>query len=117
MAIQIPTELLDGAVLAILAEENLYGYALTKRVQAQLPVSESTMYPVLRRLKKNEALTTYDEPFEGRMRRYYQLTALGRQQLQMIQADWHGFSAAINHLLIADDKQPAKNKLTNEGVE
>lgn len=107
MAIQIPTELLDGAVLAILARENLYGYALTKHVQAQLPVSESTMYPVLRRLKKNEALTTYDEPFEGRMRRYYQLTAQGRVELARIQADWQGFSTAMNRLLTTTEPADA----------
>lgn len=51
MDIQIPTLLLDGTVLSLLNKKDMYGYALTKTVQAQLPISESTMYPVLRRLK------------------------------------------------------------------
>lgn len=52
MAIQIPTELLDGSVLGILNHGDYYGYALTQKIQADFPISESTMYPVLRRLKR-----------------------------------------------------------------
>ena len=62
MEIQIPSLLLDGTVLALLNQEDLYGYIITKNVQERLPISESTMYPVLRRLKKNELLETYDVP-------------------------------------------------------
>ncbi len=56
MHIQIPTVLLDGTVLAALSKEDMYGYALTKIVQESLSVSESTLYPVLRRLKKKDIL-------------------------------------------------------------
>ncbi len=56
MHIQIPTVLLDGTVLAALSKEDMYGYALTKIVQESLSVSESTLYPVLRRLKKKGIL-------------------------------------------------------------
>lgn len=52
MAIQISSELLDGCVLACLKGQDYYGYALTQRLQAAISVSESTLYPVLRRLKK-----------------------------------------------------------------
>ncbi len=52
MAIQISSELLDGCVLGILNDQDYYGYALTQKVQESISVSESTMYPVLRRLKK-----------------------------------------------------------------
>jgi PadR family transcriptional regulator PadR len=103
MAIQVPTELLDGTVLAILSHENLYGYALTKKVQENLSVSESTVYPVLRRLKKNDALTTYDEPYEGRMRRYYKLTESGKLQLKEIRQSWSVFAATINEILGSDE--------------
>ena len=54
MAIQISSELLDGCVLACLKGQDYYGYALTQRLQAAISVSESTLYPVLRRLKKND---------------------------------------------------------------
>lgn len=99
MHIQVPTVLLDGTVLAALSREDMYGYALTKIVQESLSVSESTMYPVLRRLKKEEYLETYDEPFEGRNRRYYRLTPKGRQHLEKIIDKWIVFRDSLNRLL------------------
>ena len=51
MSMQLSSDLMDGLVLALLSKEDLYGYSLTKQVQARFAVSESTMYPVLRRLK------------------------------------------------------------------
>lgn len=99
MHIQVPTVLLDGTVLAALSREDMYGYALTKIVQESLSVSESTMYPVLRRLKKEEYLETYDEPLEGRNRRYYRLTPKGRQHLEEIIDKWIVFRDSLNRLL------------------
>lgn len=99
MAIQISSELLDGSVLAILAQQDHYGYALTQRVQQAITVSESTMYPVLRRLKKNGWLTTYDEPYQGRNRRYYQITVDGKARLETIQKEWQDFKLGIDSML------------------
>ncbi|WDF81505.1 PadR family transcriptional regulator [Lacticaseibacillus pabuli] len=99
MAIQVSSELLDGSVLALLATQDYYGYALTQRVQQSISVSESTMYPVLRRLKKNGWLTTYDEPYQGRNRRYYQITEDGRKQLAIIQLEWQTFKTGIDSML------------------
>ncbi|MBM7617155.1 PadR family transcriptional regulator PadR [Weissella uvarum] len=99
MDIQVPTVILDGIVLSILAKEDTYGYVITKAVQEKLNVSESTMYPVLRRLKKNAYLTTYDEPFEGRIRRYYHVTDEGQQHLAEIRTAWGEFDEAVNALL------------------
>ncbi|AVK61276.1 PadR family transcriptional regulator [Lactobacillus sp. CBA3605] len=99
MAIQISSELLDGCVLALLQTEDFYGYALTQRLQASVSVSESTLYPVLRRLKKNAWVTTYDQAYQGRNRRYYQITAAGMTQLAVIQQDWQTYNQAINTLL------------------
>ncbi|KRK39333.1 PadR family transcriptional regulator [Levilactobacillus parabrevis] len=99
MAIQVPTELLDGSVLGLLTQQDHYGYTLTQEVRQLLPISESTLYPVLRRLKKNGWLDTYDEPFQGRNRRYYRLTDSGRERLAEIQGDWQDFNQAISQLL------------------
>lgn len=99
MAIQIPTRLLDGAVLAFLKHEDLYGYALTQNVQKVFDISESTIYPVLRRLKKNNYLTTYDEPFQGRNRRYYHITEDGLALLETIQDEWQDFNKKVDQVL------------------
>ncbi|RRG17889.1 PadR family transcriptional regulator [Weissella viridescens] len=99
MDIQVPTTILDGTVLSILSKEDTYGYIITKAVQEKLNVSESTMYPVLRRLKKNNYLTNYDEPFEGRIRRYYHVTETGLEHLAEIRSAWADFDAAVSSLL------------------
>ena len=105
MAIQIPTRLLDGAVLAFLKQNDLYGYALTQNVQKVFEISESTIYPVLRRLKKNNYLTTYDEPYQGRNRRYYHITDNGIELLQTIQDEWQGFSTNVDQVLGGQNDQ------------
>ncbi|UQS83263.1 PadR family transcriptional regulator [Bombilactobacillus thymidiniphilus] len=99
MAIQIPTRLLDGAVLSFLRVDDLYGYALTQKVQSIFDVSESTIYPVLRRLKKDDCLSTYDQPYQGRNRRYYHLTTVGLQLLTDIQDEWQDFSQQMNKVM------------------
>lgn len=99
MAIQISTELLDGCVLGILNQQDYYGYALTLKVQESVSVSESTMYPVLRRLKKNDLLTTYDEPYQGRNRRYYKITPEGQRQFGIIQREWEEFKKGIDKMI------------------
>lgn len=103
MSMQLSKELTDGIVLAFLAEQDLYGYVLTKSVQEVFAVSESTMYPVLRRIKAKGWVTTYDEPFEGRNRRYYSITKEGRTALKDLQMDWHDFSARVERILGDED--------------
>ena len=99
MSISITTELLDGCVLALLSKEDYYGYTLTQRVQEFSPVSESTMYPVLRRLKKENWLETYDEAYQGRNRRYYKITDAGLDRLIEIKNDWHEYKETLDNIL------------------
>ncbi|XRD26230.1 PadR family transcriptional regulator [Lysinibacillus fusiformis] len=65
----------------IVDKEDAYGYSLTQQVQSVMDISESTLYPVLRRLQKADYLTTYDQPYQGRNRRYYQITEHGTYTL------------------------------------
>lgn len=99
MKLPISAELLDGCVLALLAQQDYYGYALTQQLQTTLPISESTLYPVLRRLKKQNYLETYDQPFNGRNRRYYRLTFAGTQRLAEIRQEWATYKQALDWLL------------------
>ncbi|MBB1062920.1 PadR family transcriptional regulator [Limosilactobacillus fastidiosus] len=98
MKIQITGELLDGLVLALLNQDEYYGYALTQKVKNVIDISESTMYPVLRRLKKNGDLTTYDKPFQGRNRRYYQITTTGKQRLNEILQLWEEYKGNLDQI-------------------
>lgn len=71
--------LLDAIVLAVVSREpeGAYGYKITQDVRQVIELSESTLYPVLRRLQKDECLEVYDKECAGRNRRYYKATERG----------------------------------------
>ncbi|WP_125588025.1 PadR family transcriptional regulator [Companilactobacillus jidongensis] len=103
MAIQVSTEILEGSVLSLLTREDYYGYAITREVQKVFPISESTMYPILRRLKKEGWLETYDQAYEGRNRRYYKITELGTGELIRIRSNWNELKEATDAILEGND--------------
>ena len=92
--------LLDAIVLAVVSKEadGTYGYKITQDVRQVLEVSESTLYPVLRRLQKDECLETYDQEYGGRNRRYYKLTERGMAQLNLYKTEWKNYSTKISRL-------------------
>jgi PadR family transcriptional regulator PadR len=91
--------LLDACVLGALSDAPAYGYELTQKTQSRLGISESALYPVLRRLLKDKLLTSYDEPYDGRNRRYYKLTEKGTRALREYNADWLQYKINIDHFL------------------
>ncbi len=100
MSFQLGSSLLDACVLAVLAKEDAYGYSLTQQVRAIMDISESTLYPVLRRLQKKEYLTTYDQPFQGRNRRYYRITESGLNRYKELLEDWVEYKRKIDSVLL-----------------
>ena len=92
--------LLDAIVLAVVSreQEGTYGYKITQDVRKALDVSESTLYPVLRRLQKDECLEVYDMAYAGRNRRYYKLTEKGSAQLQLYRIEWKNYSSKISRM-------------------
>lgn len=99
MMFQLGATLLDACVLAVLNKSDMYGYKLTQEVKRVIDVSESTLYPVLRRLTKEGYLETYDQQYMGRNRRYYRLTQLGRKQFVVYVEEWKLFSSTITTIL------------------
>ena len=90
--------LLDALVLSAVNHSDTYGYKITQDVRSVMDVSESTLYPVLRRLQKDGCLTVHDEAFNGRNRRYYQITPAGRARLAEFTAEWEAYTTKINKL-------------------
>lgn len=90
--------LLDAIVLAVVSRENegTYGYKITQDVRQAIEVSESTLYPVLRRLQKDECLAVYDMQYDGRNRRYYKITSRGAAQLDLYRNEWKNYSRKID---------------------
>ena len=89
--------LLDAIVLAVVSreQEGTYGYKITQDVRRVLDVSESTMYPVLRRLQKDECLEVYDMQFDGRNRRYYKVTEKG---INLYKVEWKNYTRKITEM-------------------
>lgn len=100
MGFKIESALLEACVLSVLSKGDTYGYVLTQSMKKVLDISESTLYPVLRRLQKGEYLRTYDQPYQGRNRRYYSVTEKGKQRCEMYKEEWERYKEQIDSLLI-----------------
>ena len=92
--------LLDAIVLAAVSreEEGTYGYKITQDVRKVLEISDSTLYPVLRRLQKDDCLAVYDMECGGRNRRYYKITEKGSVQLNLYKTEWESYASKISSL-------------------
>ena len=104
MVFQLNGVLLDGLVLSVLEKGDAYGYMLTQSLRRTTQISESTLYPVLKRLQVAKFLEAYDYSFQGRTRRYYRITDGGRQRLQMIHEEWVKHKSKIDGLLAEDEE-------------
>lgn len=93
--------LLDAIVLAVVSRDSqgTYGYKITQNVKQVISISESTLYPVLRRLEKDGCLTVYNQEFNGRNRKYYSLTEAGMAQLNLYRQEWNVYSGKISRIL------------------
>ncbi len=92
--------LLDAIVLAVVSKEpdGTYGYKITQEVRQVIELSESTLYPVLRRLQKDECLEVYDMECAGRNRRYYKVTERGSVQLHLYESEWKKYSEKVTSI-------------------
>ena len=101
------TFMLDAIVLSFVSREGTYGYRITQDVRKILEVSESSLYPVLRRLQKDGYLETYDMEFDGRNRRYYKITSNGMILLDEYRRNWLDYRKKIDSILMGeiDDKE------------
>ncbi len=92
---------LEMCVLSQLVGGDKYGYELTERISGEMSIASGTLYPILRRLKAEEYVTTYlQESESGPARKYYQLTDKGRQYQTEIRHEWEEFIKAVNQLLM-----------------
>ncbi|MDD3110239.1 MAG: PadR family transcriptional regulator [Eubacteriales bacterium] len=85
---QLKRGLTDACVLALLSRGDSYGYKLVRDAAELMPLSDSTLYPVLRRLEEAGALGVYSQEHAGRLRRYYRITSQGRAQLAGFAREW-----------------------------
>ena len=81
MDIQLKKGILDVCVLAAIESGESYGYKIISDLEGIIEISESTLYPILKRLESGGFVTTRTAEYSGRLRRYYKITALGQKKL------------------------------------
>ena len=90
--------LMELLVLALICQKDSYGYQISQRIKHVSNLKDSTLYPVLRRLQKDDCLEVYDRECAGRNRRYYKVTSRGWAQLQLYESEWRSYSKKVTSL-------------------
>src|SRR5690606_27385608 len=85
---QLKKGVLEIFVLAILTKGDSYGYKIVSDLSEHIEISESTLYPILRRLEKADELNTYNVLYQGRNRKYYQITSKGKKHIDEFLHEW-----------------------------
>ncbi len=88
MDIQLKRGLLDVCVLAAIKDNDSYGYQIIKDVKPYVEISESTLYPILRRLESMGMLSVRSMEHNGRLRKYYRITEDGRKRIAEFKEEW-----------------------------
>ncbi len=88
MEVQLKRGLLELCVLAAIKDRDSYGYQIIKDMKPYVVISESTLYPILRRLEDAECLSVRTEEHNGRLRKYYGITPTGRAKLAGFSEEW-----------------------------
>lgn len=98
MDIQLKKGMLDICVLAELNRQDSYGYQIVKDLSNIIEISESTLYPILKRLEQRSFLITYTKEYEGRLRKYYKITPSGRLKIDEFCQEWGAITDIINFI-------------------
>lgn len=100
MNAQLKKGALELCVLSQLVKGDKYGYELTEKISAEMSIAGGTLYPILRRLKEEDYVTTYlVESESGPARKYYSLTEKGKEYQMSVKQEWAAFSTAVERLI------------------
>ncbi|MBR4470907.1 MAG: PadR family transcriptional regulator [Erysipelotrichaceae bacterium] len=98
MDIQLKRGSLDACVLASLLNEDSYGYKIIQSLDGVVEISESTLYPILRRLESAGCLTSYSVEHNGRLRKFYSITDAGKDRIRDYLLDFKELMAIYNFI-------------------
>ena len=91
--------LTEFLILSVGNREDSYGYEISQTVKLAASIKESTLYPILRKLEQSGFLTTYNQEFQGRNRKYYSITDAGREQLVYLEEEWNTYKDTIDGII------------------
>lgn len=98
MDIQLKRGVLEICVLSAMRNEDAYGYKIIKDLSPFMEVSESTLYPILKRLEQSGCVTEYSVEHNGRLRKYYRITQAGHDRIKEFLNDWDSVMRAYHFI-------------------
>lgn len=99
MKTQLKKGILEMFVLGFLKKEESYGYKIVQELSEIIEISESTLYPILRRLEAGGSISTYQEEYNGRLRKYYRITDNGKERLVSFKKEWEDIKKVYDFIL------------------
>lgn len=88
MDIQLKRGMLEACVLAAVSAGDSYGYQIIRDISPCVEMSESTLYPILKRLEATRMVTSYSVEHNGRLRKYYKITQAGLNRIEEFKREW-----------------------------
>ena len=95
---QMKRGLLEVCILAVLNREDSYGYKIIKDLADYVEISESTLYPILKRLESADCLTYRSVEYNGRLRKFYQITDVGKARIAEFLDGWKEVMTVYNFI-------------------
>ena len=102
MDIQLKRGLLDICVLAAIKNKDSYGYQIIKDIKPYMEISESTLYPILRRLEEANLLSVRTAEHNGRLRKYYRITKDGLKRIKDFKKEWNEILSIYRFITMED---------------
>ena len=101
---QLKKGLLDVCVLSVLRGGESYGYKIITDIAPYIAISESTLYPILKRLESTGAVTTQSREYNGRLRKYYRITERGIERIREFIEDVREFERIYEFIRLGEKK-------------
>ncbi|MEY8461880.1 PadR family transcriptional regulator [Streptococcus merionis] len=99
MYFPVSSTLIEFLVLAIIEQQDSYGYEISQTIKLVANIKESTLYPILKKMEQAGFVTTYKQEHQGRQRKYYSVTALGREQLVYLKEEWAKHTDTLSDII------------------
>lgn len=97
---QFKKGIVELCVLKVVSKKDMYGFEVIDSISEEIDVNENTIYPILRRLTKQEYFTTYKQSMPiGAPRKYYSLTSLGQTYLKELENSWIDFLSSVKRIM------------------
>jgi PadR family transcriptional regulator PadR len=105
MDVQLKRGFLEVCVLKVLSRGDSYGYQLIKDISPCIDISESTLYPILKRLESSDMVAVYSVEHNSRLRKYYRITEAGRKKIEDFIDEWKEVIAVYRFITSGEDSE------------